>query len=374
METEARNAVNRIAALSLAFFLAQYNWPLRVPTGEMTPSRIWSHSNRELAQLLKMPSQAFSQLVEFRRQFSPSAALRNLEQKGVLLIALGDPDYPDSLAQIHDPPPALFLRANQPARLNLCMQRPRVAVVGSRAATKYGLDATREIARGLARQGVCVVSGMALGIDAAAHRAAITEPGGSIAVLGCGPDIIYPRGNRRLYRDLCEHGLVISEYPPGTSPMPWRFPARNRIMSGLSQAVIVIEAGHKSGALITADFCLEEGREVMAVPGSIFSELSAGPHQLIRNGAGIAASAGEVLEILGIDNDAQLELEMNPTAAPSNLTGDEKKLYMALDARPCHQDVLASKAGVDGARAATALVALEILGLARLEPSRGYCR
>ena len=218
-----------------------------------------------------------------------------------------------------------------------------------------------------------MVSGLALGIDAAAHRGSITEEGSSIAVLGCGVDVVYPRGNRTLYGNLVEHGLVISEYPPGTSPIAWRFPARNRIMAGLSDAVIVVEARARSGALITADFCLEEGRDVFAVPGSIFSELSIGSHKLLRLGAAAVTCAEDVLDNLGIEPDQQ-RLPLEDARPPADLTEEEKCLFLALDGRPCHPDVLASRAGQDGACTAATLVSLELRGLARHEPGRGYSR
>jgi DNA processing protein len=386
--TTDRDDTDRAAALALASFLADYNWPLRVPTGKMTPRQLWNCADDLLAGLLKLPRHAIPRLSAFRKTFSAAGKFEELRKKNVSMITLGEKNYPVSLAQIHDPPPALFLRGgpvyarkyerstsdvNAIRRLLNFMERPRIAIVGARAASPYGLDATTEIARGLARRGVCVVSGMALGIDAAAHRGSVAEAGGSIAVLGCGADVIYPAANRYLYAELVEHGLVISEYPPGTRPLPWRFPARNRIMAGLGDGVIVVEARDRSGALITADFCLEEGRDVFAVPGSIFSELSRGPHQLIGNGAGMVTSAEDVLESLGIEVAGQ-HLFTDDTSPPADLNDAEKQLFLALEPRPCHLDALAARAGLDGAQAAAALVQLELRGHARLEPGRGYSR
>ena len=184
--------------------------------------------------------------------------------------------------------------------------------------------------------------------------------------------MIYPHVNRKLYASLVDRGLVVSEYPPGTCALAWRFPARNRIMAGLSQAVIVVEAREKSGALITADFCLEEGREVFAVPGSIFSELSAGPHRLIRNGAAIAGGAEDVLESLGLEANRQQLLELSDAAPLEGLSQAEHKLLQTLGRQPLPQDVLAARAGVDSSSAAAALISLELRGLACLDPARGY--
>ena len=404
-------------ALALSCFLAEYGWPLRVPTGKMTPSEFWNCPDDLLASLMKLPRRELHRLTAFRKRFSAANVLEELGRKQVVMVSKGQAGYPACLAQIHDPPAAIFLKGpsaqaasgrqwdvanarlgdaasarpgdkvNGPPddaanagfgnvslnRLDALMQRPRVAIVGARAASDYGIDAATNIARDLARHGVCVVSGLALGIDAAAHRGSVTEGGRSIAVLGCGVDVVYPRGNRVLYGNLVEHGLVISEYPPGTSPIAWRFPARNRIMAGLSNAVIVVEARAKSGALITADFCLEEGRDVFAVPGSIFSELSIGPHTLLRLGAAAVTCAEDVLENLGIEPKQQ-RLPLEDTRPPADLTEVEKRLFLALDGRPCHPDVLAARAGLDGARTSATLVSLELRGLARHEPGRGYSR
>jgi len=399
MESDSRGrfdsgtvSANRAASLALASFLAEYNWPLRVPTGEMTPRQLWNCDEELLASMMKLPAHSIPRLSAFKKSFSAAQSFQLLERNRVSLIALGEKNYPACLAQIHDPPPALFIYGGAATaseqsescresiglgklldRMAAFVHRPRIAIVGARAASRYGIDAAIDIARSLAREGVCVVSGMALGIDAAAHRGSLAEPGGSIAVLGCGPDVVYPRANRGLYAELLEHGLVMSEYPPGTRPLPWRFPARNRIMAGLADGVIVVEARSRSGALITADFCLEEGREVFALPGSIFSELSEGPHQLIKNGAVLITGAREVLENLGVENPEAQGTDEN-TSAPVDLSDRERRLFEVLDSRPRHQDALATRAGIDGAETAAILVQLELRGLARLDPGHGYTR
>ena len=381
MDSKQKSAVTVSgAALALSCLLAEYGWPLRVPTGKMTPSELWNCPDDLLAALMKLPQRELHRLTAFRKSFSAANVLEELERKQVAMVGLGQAGYPACLAQIHDPPAAIFLKepsaqaasgrpgdaanglpedaasgrpgnaanrlpedaaSGRPGnaansgygnasldRLAALMKRPRVAIVGARSASDYGVDAATNIARGLARHGVCVVSGLALGIDAAAHRGSVTEEGSSIAVLGCGVDVVYPRGNRALYSNLVEHGLVISEYPPGTSPIAWRFPARNRIMAGLSDAVIVVEARARSGALITADFCLEEGRDVFAVPGSIFSELSIGPHKLLRLGAAAVTCAEDVLDNLGIEPDQQ-RLPLEDARPPADLTEEEKRLFLA---------------------------------------------
>ena len=184
-----------------------------------------------------------------------------------------DPEFPTLLAAIHDPPPSLYVRGE--AELGV-LAVPAVAVVGARSCSAYGRSVARLLARELAAAGLLVVSGMARGIDGEAHRSALEAAGLTVAVLGCGVDRDYPAAHAELARRICERGLVVSEYEPGVEPAPWRFPARNRIIAGLCEATIVVEARERSGALITADFALEEGREVLAVPGEITRDCSSG--------------------------------------------------------------------------------------------------
>src|SRR5262245_60638475 len=197
-------------------------------------------------------------------------------------LARGSLGYPPFLAEIHDPPPQLWLRGRAEAEL---LSRASVAIVGARACSSYGRAVARSLARDLAAAGVVVVSGMARGVDGEAHRGALEGGGPTVAVLGCGIDRDYPAVHAELARRIGETGLVVSEYPPGVEPAPWRFPARNRIISGLSRAVVVVEARERSGALRTVDFALEQGRDVLVVPGEITSSLSAGVNALLRNGA-----------------------------------------------------------------------------------------
>ena len=202
-----------------------------------------------------------------------------------------DAAYPALLAAIHDPPPELFLRGSGETAL---LERPAVAIVGARACSSYGRSVARSLARETAAAGVAVVSGMARGIDGEAHRGALDAGGVTVAVLGCGVDRDYPAAHADLARRICEQGLVVSEYEPGVEPAPWRFPARNRIIAGLCRATVIVEARERSGALITADFALEEGREVLAVPGEITSALSDGTNALLRLGATPVTCAGDI--------------------------------------------------------------------------------
>ncbi len=391
-DSGCRREPQRRAALALSFFLGGViQRPVALPTTGIAPADIWKRSNPAIAALLKLTSSEAARLAAFRCSFSSREAERQLKKAGMEFVALGDELYPVGLALIYDPPFGLFLKGSQVeaataagkvrgrtktvshdaaagprCRLQELMSCHRIAIVGARAASRYGLDAARQLAAQLSRRSVCIVSGLALGVDAAAHRGALEGGGGTIAVLGCGADYVYPSMNSGLYRSLLKSGVIISEYPPGTRPLPWRFPARNRIIAGLSEAAVVAEAKQKSGALITADFCLQQGKEVFAVPGSIFSELSSGPNDLIKTGATPVTSAADILESLGI------ETGRNDIPLPADLTSDEQLVLKTLDGTFRHQDELAVRAGIDGGKVAALLVSLEIKGLARHEPGRGY--
>jgi DNA processing protein len=225
------------------------------------------------------------------------------------------------------------------------LERPAVAIVGARACSAYGRQVARMLGRELAAAGVVVVSGMARGVDGEAHRGALQAEGHTIAVLGCGIDRDYPAAHAGLARDIARRSLIVSEYEPGVEPLPFRFPARNRIVAGLCVATIVVEAREKSGALITADFALEEGREVFAVPGEITSSLSAGANALLRLGATPLTCAGDVLELFGLE----------PPAGP-------EVTHPLLDLLPASADELVRASGRDAAAVAAALAELELAG------------
>jgi len=227
------------------------------------------------------------------------AARRRAADAGLQAVTAADPQYPAALLSLPDLPPALWFRGDLAA-----LDRPAVAIVGSRAASAVGMETATRLAEGLAGCGVAVVSGLARGIDSAAHRGALGT-GTTVAVLGSGPDVIYPPEHRTLAEQIAAGGLVLSEYPPGTLPMPFRFPQRNRLISGLSRAVVVIEAAESSGSLITAACALEQGREVMAVPGNVLSGRSRGAHALIRDGARIVERAEDVLQELGLIGEGE---------------------------------------------------------------------
>jgi DNA processing protein len=231
-----------------------------------------------------------------------------------------------------------------------------VAIVGARSCSPYGAQVARELARDLATAGVVVVSGLARGIDGEAHRGALAAGGITVAVLGCGIDRDYPRSHTELARRIAEDGLIVSEYPPGVEPAPWRFPARNRIVAGLSLTTVVVEARERSGALITADFALELGRDVFAVPGEITSALSAGANDLLRQGAAPLLSPDDVLGAIG--------LQRAPPAAVASLSPAAETVRATLRDGARASDELARAVGLESAELAAALVELELAGLA----------
>ncbi len=279
-------------------------------------------------------------------------------------IRPGDGHYPDQLACTPDRPAELRLRGH-------LGELRRVAIVGSRHPDPYGEDTARLLATGLARAGVSVVSGGALGIDAVAHRAALDAGGHSVAVLGTGVDVLYPASNRRLLeRVLEEGGAIVSELPDGTPGFRGNFPRRNRIISGLSEAVVVVQAGEKSGALVTAEWARSQGVPVFAVPGDVREPLSQGPLALLRRGARVAASAEDVLGALGIEvaPEAARQLPL-PALAPG-----ESALLAALARRPRHADEVARRAGLAPGPTLAGLLALELEGLCEQRPGHYFLR
>lgn len=288
----------------------------------------------------------------FARRFDEDSYLARLAERGIRWLPRSDPGFPALLRSIHDPPPGLFLRGSADPDV---LARPAVALVGARACSGYGSHIARMLGRELASAGLVVLSGLARGIDGEAHRGAL-EPGGvTVAVLGCGADRDYPAAHAELARRIADRGLVVSEYAPGVEPAPWRFPARNRIIAGLAHATVVVEARERSGALITADFALEEGREVFACPGEITSALSDGTNALLRLGATPLTKADDVLEVFGLSRGNADERAPPDGPAASVLT--------LLRQAPANVDELIRGSGLDAGQVAAALAELELAGL-----------
>lgn len=279
------------------------------------------------------------------------------------VITLVDDDYPPLLKEIPDPPLALHFRGDR-----ALLARMSVALVGSRHASPYGVNAAQHLARQLVSAGVVIVSGMARGIDAAAHYAALDAGGTTIAVLGTGIDVVYPRSNLRLYRRIAERGVVLSELPPGTPPRPENFPIRNRLISGIAHGTVIVEATRRSGSLITARMAAEQNREVFIVPGSIFSAGSEGPHRLAQYGAKLVHDANDVLEELPGD----LRLAQTREEEPEEPL---REVLAALTREEgAHVDAVAQKLGRTTGAVAESLLQLELGGWIRALPGARYVR
>jgi DNA processing protein len=291
-----------------------------------------------------------------RRELAARAreALDRRAALGVQLVSWLDADYPPALAAIPDPPPVLWVRGQAAA-----LSQPAVAIVGSRAGSPYALEVAARLAEDLAARGLAVVSGLARGVDSAAHRGALAADGVTVAVLGCGPDLVYPPEHRVMAAEIARAGAVITELVPGTPPLKWCFPLRNRIISGLSRAVVVIEAGERSGSLITARAALEHGRDVLAVPGNVLSGRNRGAHALLRDGAKIVESADDILEELG--------MAVNPRGAAGASKGTEADPLLAClpPGESCDLESICERSGLTAARLLPRLLDLELQGWIR---------
>ncbi len=314
------------------------------------------HAPEDALRDVGLDRRSLANLLEARSRLDLSAELARVQRAGIDVFTWEDGRYPERLKAINDPPPVLYVRGEL---------RPEddwaVAMVGTRRASAYGREAARVLAADLARAGVTIVSGLATGIDTQVHRAAIEAGGRTIAVLGSGVDIIYPWENSKLAGEIVQHGALISEYPLGTKPEASNFPPRNRIISGLSRGVVVVEAGEQSGALITADFAADQGRDVFAVPGSIFARGSQGTNKLIRDGATPVLSANDILEALNltaVPQQAEARL-LFPTDAT------EAQLFERLSEEPVHVDELSRAVGLPIATVTSTLALMELKGLVR---------
>ena len=297
-----------------------------------------------------------------------AAQLQNLERGGGHLLTPDDRRYPYLLRQIHQLPPVLFVLGEIPESM------PCVSLVGTRRATEYGLAVARRLAAALTRAGVCVVSGLAHGIDGAAHQGALEAGGKTLAVLGCGVDVIYPAHHARLYRQIRQSGAVISEFPMGSAPEPGSFPRRNRIISGLSLGVVVVEAPARSGALITTTYAAEQGRDVFAVPGDVRRGKSAGCHALLRDGAKLVERVEDILEEMGTFSATEaVTVERAPELA-ADLAPREKHILAHLEGGEQHVDALAEAVGLELPLLLDALLKLELAGLVDQRPGKRFVR
>lgn len=346
---------NRVAGIGAARLRALIDY-----FGDLATA--WQAPPAEL-QRAGLDRRSLSSLVQMRRELDLDAEVDRVQRAGVQVLTWDDPDYPSNLRQVYNPPPVLYVRGRIEKR-----DEWAVAIVGTRRASVYGKEATQMLSAGLARAGVTVVSGLARGIDAVAHRTCLEAGGRTIAVLGCGLDVIYPPQHAGLAAEIARQGALVSEYPLGTRPEARNFPPRNRIISGLTLGTVIVEADLGSGALITAGFAAEQGREVFAVPGSIFARGCQGTNRLIQQGAKMVCSVTDILEELNltmVSEQAQVRMVI-----PENDT--EALLLQHLSAEPIHVDDLGRMARLPIAEVTSTLALMELKGLVRQVGGMNY--
>ncbi|SHK09547.1 DNA-processing protein DprA [Rhodothermus profundi] len=322
-----------------------------------------------IAELMQVPGigmQTAQRIVAFDDWDAVDMQFEQAERVGATLIPAWDERFPPLLRTIYDPPALLWMRGTWTPE-----DHHAVAIVGTRRPTDYGLRTARQFAAALAREGVTVISGLAYGIDAAAHRGALEAGGRTLAVLGSGVDRIYPARHERLARAILNQGALFSEFPLGAAPDAPNFPRRNRLISGLARAVLIVEAYETGGALITARLALEQNREVLAIPGVLHNPASAGTNRLIRDSlARLVCTPDDVLEAIGFGASPVAQ----PPPSPPSLNGLERQLYDALEPEPLHIDVLCERTGLDPSTALVYLLQLEFKGLVRQLAGKQFYR
>jgi len=339
--------------------------------------RIFSIPPSELRDVPEIRGETVRTITEFQDWEPIQIELEQVEATGARLVPWQDPSYPQNLRQIHDPPPILYLRGEILEQDALAL-----AVVGSRYPTEYGTSVVEMIVRDLASRGITIVSGLARGIDTLSHATSLAQRGRTLAVLGSGIDIVYPRENEPLFSDITRNGAVLTEFPLATPPAPEHFPRRNRIISGLSLGVLVIEASVRSGSLITASFALEQGREVFAVPGKITSARSRGTNQLIQQGAKLVSNADDILEELSsfLDTDMLSPASSHragdvPSPPPTyHFTPGEETLFNLIQEEPVSIDQIISQTGMPLGEISDGLLSLELKGIILRLPGQQYSR
>ncbi len=320
-----------------------------------TAEAAWRASTNDLLSA-GLDAKVVGQIVARRGRLDLDRELERVIRVGITLVTFDGSDYPPLLKHVADAPPLLYVRGSLRPSDELAL-----AVVGTRRASVYGKQVCERLVSELAGRGVTIVSGLARGIDAVAHRAALAAGGRTIAVVGCGVDVVYPPEHAALAREIVEHGAIVSDYPLGTPPDAGNFPARNRLISGMTRATLVVEAGEASGALITANYAVEQGRDVLAVPGSIFAAGCVGTNRLIQQGAKLVQDVDDVFEELNVEIVGQ-QLELR-AAAPDDPI--ERSLLEVLSGEPAHIDEIVRQLKLPVATVSSALALLELKGMAR---------
>ncbi len=321
---------------------------------------VFKAKKHELSSICFLSDENMSAIKSMQNDGFLDGYISDLEKHGMSYVSILNPEYPALLKEIQTPPMGLYIIGELPDD-----SLPKISLIGSRKCSEYGLTVTYKLSKDLAQNGAVVVSGMARGIDSMAHKGALDGGGQTIAVLGCGADICYPSENRALRERIVKSGCIISEYPPGTQPLPAHFPARNRIISGLSLATIVAEAAKKSGTLITVEQALDQGREVMAIPGNVTSKLSQGTNELIKDGAVIVSDYFDVFYALGIDNTTNNLIKTNnniKTNTVSTLAPKEQMVYACMSYEPVDINELMEKFDMNTQTITYILTMLELKG------------
>ena len=341
---------------------------LRYLQQQTTGQALWAMNTAEqLQRFPKVPAELWEKLSARKQQFDLSKVEAYLHQNQIHILLYNNPKYPALLKEIHQPPAILYWKGN------LHTADLSIAIVGSRKADLYGMTTAEELAAQLSREQVCIISGLARGIDARAHKGALEGQGGTIAVQGCGIDQIYPRENRKLAEQILAHekGCILTEFPLGSLPLAWHFPQRNRIISGLSQGVIIVQAAVKSGAFITVETALEQGRDVFAVPGQINNPLSAGPHRFLQEGARLITSSADILEEYG---QGCLFTTTETPKVTMTLTREEEQILQYFSAEPMTIEEIAYLSRLSMAELMPILSMLELYGLIQQMIGRKYIR
>lgn len=329
------------------------------------PKLAWEANSGELIKI-GIPRPTVDLLVETRKKLEPQNYTESIQTSGIRWMTIFDDNYPSLLKQIYDPPVVLYYKGE------ILQDDKAIAVVGTRKMTGYGKAVTDSFVRELASAGLTIISGLARGVDAQAHKSAIDALGRTVAVLGGGLSQIYPPENRQLAQNIVEgHGALISEFPPDYPSMPGNFPARNRIISGLSLAVLVTEAAEDSGSLITARLALEQGREVFAIPGPITSSLSKGPIDLIKEGARVVGEPSEIMDELGIN---KVKSETGKVKSLEDLSDEEKRVLEILGNESLHIDDVCRNLKLSASEVSAALLKMEIKGMVQNLGGGTYCK
>lgn len=341
----------------------------KLTTRFVDPTAAFSAALTELEQVEGLHRDAIDGIVAFSDWAEIDEEIERARDAGIAIVPFTNPNYPARLRTIADPPPFLYVKGNI-----LTDDDKAVAIVGSRSASEYGRRVARDLARGLASLGFTVVSGMARGIDGSAHESALQAGGRTIAVLGSGVERAYPAEHETLYRRIGENGAVLSELPIGTRPLAFNFPARNRLISGLSLGVVVVEATEKSGSLITATLAVEQGREVFAVPGEVGSSRSRGAHRLIRQGAKLVESVDDIIEEIApqlLDRTGSAT-QRAPRVLPQNASDATRTIFALLQENTLQVDQVIERTGMSAAQVLETLLDLELQGLLRQLPGKIY--